>query len=143
MSIRQGPWKLLINNPAAGARSKNSLSEPELYDLATDPGEQNNQYIKNPTKARELEALLTRYREQGYSRPGAKTARGPVSAARGLGGAQPRSKSITSAGSVAVVSVKPASSLTASPSPARSAAPSTTKVPRSTCNQACRPAPSE
>ena len=41
----------------------------ELYNLASDPHEDRNLYLKRPEKVEELSALLEKYRRQGYSRP--------------------------------------------------------------------------
>jgi arylsulfatase A-like enzyme len=80
-SIRQGPWKLLISadgtyrrdgTAAKGKEERRTLEEPSLFNIADDPGEQNNLYTATPEKVRELTALLARYREQGFSRPGWK-----------------------------------------------------------------------
>ena len=73
MSIRQGPWKLLLGGER-GSRSQYAIAGPELYDLATDRAEQNNLFSRQPEKAKELTALLSRYREQKHSRPGWKAA---------------------------------------------------------------------
>lgn len=78
-AIRQGPWKLLIaasgeyrGTDAApqGKDIRRALNEPGLFNLSADPAEQNNLYAAQPDKAKELNALLTRYRDQGFSRPG-------------------------------------------------------------------------
>lgn len=56
-AARRGPWKLVL--PADGA----SLSEgaaPELYDLASDPGEQHDVAGDHPEVVRDLEALARR-----------------------------------------------------------------------------------
>lgn len=68
-SIRQGPWKLLVGGQSAGTK-KGALAEPELYHLADDLAESRNLAAEQPQKVRELAALLTRYRTQGFSRPG-------------------------------------------------------------------------
>ncbi len=68
-SIRQGPWKLLVNGPQGGGTAA-SLAAPELYNLATDVSEKTNLAATEPDKVKELAALLAKYREQGSSRPG-------------------------------------------------------------------------
>jgi len=68
-SIRQGPWKLLLN-AEENSRSKDALPSPELYNLAADLAEKHNHAASQPDKLKELTALLARYRAQGYSRPG-------------------------------------------------------------------------
>ena len=77
-SIRQGPWKLLVNAngqyptqpPAAAKDTRDPISEPQLFNLAADPSERRNLAATQPEKFKELAALLARYRAQGYSRPG-------------------------------------------------------------------------
>ncbi|MBX7167748.1 MAG: arylsulfatase [Pirellulales bacterium] len=58
MSVRQGTWKLI------------QASEPELYDLATDLGEQHNLAAAQPERVVELQALLEGLILQGRSTPG-------------------------------------------------------------------------
>ncbi len=78
LSIRHGPWKLIVNadgqypdKPPADAKdTRDPISEPQLYNLATDPAEQRNLVATQPEKFKELKALLARYHKQGYSRPG-------------------------------------------------------------------------
>jgi len=41
---------------------------PQLYNLATDPGERTNLASTYPERVTEMEALLTRIRQQGKSR---------------------------------------------------------------------------
>jgi arylsulfatase A-like enzyme len=81
LSIRRGPWKLLAEADGTyrgkdvapvGKEAKRTLAEPELYDLAADPQEQNNLAETKPEKLQELADLLARYRTQGFSRPGWK-----------------------------------------------------------------------
>jgi arylsulfatase A-like enzyme len=74
-SIRQGNWKLVLGRGSGGftepAKLQPAPGEPsgELYDLKTDPHEDQNLFSKRPQKAEELTSLLERYRRQGYSRP--------------------------------------------------------------------------
>lgn len=79
LSIRKGPWKLLVNAddkyvageaPADEKDTRGTLSKPELYNLATDPQEQHNLAAAQPDKFKELSDLLAKYRAQGHSRPG-------------------------------------------------------------------------
>jgi arylsulfatase A-like enzyme len=56
-SIRQGQWKL-IRFYGAGPQRTNTY---ELYDLAADPGEQNNLAEQQPDKVKELAVLLDAY----------------------------------------------------------------------------------
>jgi arylsulfatase A len=77
LSIRQGPWKLIVSadgkyqEPRPNTKDiKRTLPGPQLFNLAVDPSEQNNLAATEPTRLKELTALLSRYREQGHSRPG-------------------------------------------------------------------------
>ena len=62
LSLRQGSWKYIA--PGKGARTNQTNTElgndlePQLYDLATDVGEQSNLAAARPEKVRELAALL-------------------------------------------------------------------------------------
>lgn len=74
-SIRAQNWKLELGL-GSGGFSAPANAEPapggpagQLYDLATDPAESDNVYLKHPDVVARLTALLDRYREQGYSRP--------------------------------------------------------------------------
>jgi arylsulfatase A len=72
-AIRQGNWKL-IEGLGSGGFSKPAQIKPtpfgprgQLYDLARDPAEADNLYLKRPEIVARLHALLERYKEQGYS----------------------------------------------------------------------------
>jgi hypothetical protein len=52
-----------------GKEVRRTLDAPQLFDLSADPAEENNLYAAMPDKAKELQSLLDRYREQGFSRP--------------------------------------------------------------------------
>ena len=73
-SIRKGDWKLIAGLGSGGftqpKRIEPAEGEPEgqLYNLADDPGEEQNLYAEYPEMVRELDDLLERYKEQGYSR---------------------------------------------------------------------------
>ncbi|MCX7047502.1 MAG: arylsulfatase [Candidatus Sumerlaeota bacterium] len=72
-AIRQGPWKWIegIAHPATkpGAlKARAPEFKPQLYNLADDPEEKNNVIEKNPDIAKRLAELLSKYRQQGYSR---------------------------------------------------------------------------
>jgi arylsulfatase A-like enzyme len=77
-SIRQGDWKLIVNadgrydHEVKGEHSRGPIAEPQLFNLANDPSERHNLAPSSPEKFQELAALLDRYREQGFSRPGWK-----------------------------------------------------------------------
>ena len=74
-AIRQGPWKLELGLGSGGFSSPQHLQpEPggpkgQLYNLAADPRESNNLYLKRPDIVARLTALLERYQAQGRSRP--------------------------------------------------------------------------
>lgn len=70
-SIRQGPWKLLTE----GKPGSDQSAEAELYHLTDDLEETHNLAAQHPEKVKELTALLGKYRNQGYSRPGWQPAR--------------------------------------------------------------------
>ncbi len=83
-SIRKGPWKLLVSADGAyrdkaavptGKEAKRTLEAPELFNLANDPAEQHNLAAAEPERLKELSTLLTKYRSQGFSRPGWTSAR--------------------------------------------------------------------
>ncbi len=72
-SVRQGPWKYIEANkrPAMNVQTNTELGnspEPQLYDLASDPGERTNVAARRPEKVTELQALLDRVRKAGRSR---------------------------------------------------------------------------
>jgi arylsulfatase A-like enzyme len=80
-SIRQGPWKLALGpgsggwgKPSDAEARKNGLPERQLYHLATDPREMKNVEAANPAIVARLNALLTRYVNDGRSTPGPKRA---------------------------------------------------------------------
>ncbi|MCL4117494.1 UNVERIFIED_CONTAM: hypothetical protein GTU68_042295 [Idotea baltica] len=76
-AIRQGKW-LYINKPTGGVthmpQSFKDLRGYEdfetaglLFDMEKDPEQRYNLYEQHPDKIRDMSALLTQYREQGYS----------------------------------------------------------------------------
>ncbi len=73
-AIRQSRWKYIEGKPAYPWPSKLAMFEegksPQLYDLQTDIGEQNNLLNQYPERVREMQAELDRQRDQGFSRPG-------------------------------------------------------------------------
>lgn len=84
MSVRAGKWKLLDHKGSGGnnyerkgewGMSQFALPDTDpdapgqLYNLATDPGEQNNLYSKHPGKVAELKAILTEAMTSGRSAP--------------------------------------------------------------------------
>ncbi len=75
--IRQGNWKLAIcrdsggwSEPRPGAAKNAGLPDVQLYDLATDIGEQANLQDKHPEIVARLTRLLERYVVDGRSTPG-------------------------------------------------------------------------
>jgi arylsulfatase A-like enzyme len=73
LSVRQGSWKYIAPGKGA-ARNQNTNTElgnspePQLYDLATDPGERANLASRHPEKVKELQTMLDRVRSAGRSR---------------------------------------------------------------------------
>jgi len=77
-SVREGPWKLILGL-GSGGFTEPRFEEPvpggpegQLYHMLQDLGETTNLWLERPEIVRRLGALLNRYREQGYSRPGAE-----------------------------------------------------------------------
>lgn len=74
-AIRAGEWKLIIGRGSGGfSEPKEYTPKPgepagELYNMAKDPSEEDNLYLKRPDIVKKLSALLERYKTQGYSRP--------------------------------------------------------------------------
>ena len=83
--IRQGNWKYLDHAGSGGndygkdPLRKYALPELEpdapgqLYDLAADPGETTNLYVRNAAKRRELQDVLARLKREGRSAPRGRT----------------------------------------------------------------------
>lgn len=74
LSLRQGQWKLIPANegPRVNRNTNTELgtgAEPQLFDLAADPGETRNVAAQHPEKVRELTAFLNKIRAAGRSRP--------------------------------------------------------------------------
>ncbi|MGC8794190.1 MAG: sulfatase-like hydrolase/transferase [Bryobacteraceae bacterium] len=74
LSVIVGRWKYVA--PSKGPRyNKNTNTElgndpqPQLYDLAVDPGERNNVAPQYPDKVQELSALLEKIRQSPRTRP--------------------------------------------------------------------------
>ena len=75
--IRQGNWKLAIcrdsggwSDPRPGSANVGALPEVQLYDLASDIGEQTNLQDKHPEIVARPTKLLERYAADGRSTPG-------------------------------------------------------------------------
>jgi arylsulfatase A-like enzyme len=76
-SIRQGDWKLNLcpgsggwSDPRPNSKGITKLPMVQLYNLASDIGEQNNLADQHPEKVAELTALLEDYAKRGRSTPG-------------------------------------------------------------------------
>ncbi|MBI5775667.1 MAG: arylsulfatase [Verrucomicrobia bacterium] len=76
-SIRQGNWKLELcpgsggwSAPKPGVNDTSKLPLFQLYDLATDIGEQNNVQAEHPEIVTRLTKLLEKYVADGRSTPG-------------------------------------------------------------------------
>ena len=82
--LRQGDWKFLDHQGSGGngydkgILQKYALKETEpdapgqLYNLATDPGETTNLFVKESDKREEMQALLKKLKESGRSAPKAR-----------------------------------------------------------------------
>lgn len=76
-AIRRGEWKLALcpgsggwSDPKPGAAGGQGLPPRQLFNLASDIGEQRNLVEAHPEKAEALAALLRSYVENGRSTPG-------------------------------------------------------------------------
>jgi len=73
-SIRQGPWKLILETKSSGGWVEPRGSGPEpgspgqLYNLADDIQEENDLWDKHPKIVQDLTKLLEKYKEKGHSR---------------------------------------------------------------------------
>ena len=74
-SIRQREWKLILETQGSGGWPPPRDSGPkpgspgQLYNIAKDPGEQNNLWDQHPEMVERLTALLGGYKESGRSGP--------------------------------------------------------------------------
>jgi hypothetical protein len=74
-AIRQGPWKLITGLGSGGFTAPRQIQPKpggpagQLYNLAEDPGEQQNLWAEQTDVVKRLTALLERYQQQGHSRP--------------------------------------------------------------------------
>ncbi len=72
-SIRQGPWKLILETLGSGGWPPPRGGPPEpgspgqLYHLANDPAEAHNLWDGQPEVIERLSALLQKYKEEGRS----------------------------------------------------------------------------
>lgn len=72
-AIRKGPWKWIEGIPEDGIKPgvrkvRADEFRPQLYNTIDDPAETNDVSAGHPEVAKELSALLDRYRDGGYSR---------------------------------------------------------------------------
>ena len=76
-AIRQGPWKAIFGTRGSGGWVAPRDNDPvegvpgQLYNMADDPGEQNNLWDERSDVVARLSALLKKYKEQGHSQPAA------------------------------------------------------------------------
>jgi arylsulfatase A-like enzyme len=84
-AIRKGDWKLIMA-PGSGGWSyprpedpvSQTLPQIQLYNLAEDPGEENNLQDQRPEVVEELKSLLTRHILEGRSTPGPAQSNDPI-----------------------------------------------------------------
>jgi arylsulfatase A-like enzyme len=68
-AVRQGSWKLVVNQPGNGAarmkgKTKAAAPAAALYDLASDLGEKTDLSARQPERVRQLKAALAAWREE-------------------------------------------------------------------------------
>ncbi|MBN8830425.1 MAG: hypothetical protein J0G94_07285, partial [Sphingomonadales bacterium] len=74
-TIREGDWKLILGLGSGGFTAPRTAKpaaggpEGQLYDLANDPREENNLYLKRPEIVARLRATLEKLQSEGRSRP--------------------------------------------------------------------------
>jgi arylsulfatase A len=74
-SIRAGDWKLEQGLGSGGFTPPQRIApvadgpSGQLYNLAADPGETENLWLKQPEQVKRLTAMLERIQQQGFSRP--------------------------------------------------------------------------
>lgn len=74
-AIRKNNWKLVLGRGSGGFSAPGFIEPKEgeplgqLYNLEKDLAEKNNVWSENAEKVKELENLLEKYKQQGYSRP--------------------------------------------------------------------------
>ncbi len=73
-AIRQGKWKLELcggsggwSKPSNALAKETGIPDIQLYDLSTDPGEENNLHEQYPEIVEELTSLLQKYKDEGRS----------------------------------------------------------------------------
>jgi len=77
-AIRQGQWKLLFgassggrSDPMPGSKALDQLPPIQLYDMAKNVNERNNEYAAHPEIVANLTKLMEKYIADGRSTPGA------------------------------------------------------------------------
>ncbi len=77
IAIRKGKWKLIVSVPETDApghqeeiTEKSELSSPRLYNLDSDPREEDNLAEDNPAMVDDLRELLLEHIQKGRSTPG-------------------------------------------------------------------------
>jgi arylsulfatase A len=74
-AIRQGPWKLILDNKTSGGWMVPEGTPPkagtpgQLYQLADDPAEERDLWGRRPDIVQRLTALLEKYKREGRSAP--------------------------------------------------------------------------
>ena len=71
-AIRQGPWKLILGKGSGGFTPYQPPADApagQLYNLRSDPGEQNNLYRQYPDRVAELTRRLNQIKSEGRSHP--------------------------------------------------------------------------
>ena len=74
LSLIKGKWKYIEPGPGSKISANTGTEmgrdpEPQLYDLEADLGEKHNLAAQNPEIVREMQALLSKIKEEGRSRP--------------------------------------------------------------------------
>lgn len=76
-AVRDGKWKLALcpgsggwSEPRPGRTDMSAFSPVQLFDLATDPGEQNNLAEEEPERVKKMTAALQSMIDQGRTTPG-------------------------------------------------------------------------
>lgn len=73
LSYREGDWKMIDTNPGPKVNTGTNTelgtgAAPQLYNVATDRGEQNDLAAQHPDRVKALQVALNRIREAGRSR---------------------------------------------------------------------------
>jgi arylsulfatase A-like enzyme len=74
LSLRTARWKLISPSPGPSLAKETAIElgndpRPQLYDLASDPGEKENVAARHPDVVRELTARLHKVKDAGRTRP--------------------------------------------------------------------------